>query len=216
MQVLKINFARPSLHAIKTAKKLILSSGLIIYPCDTAGYSVGVNALNKDAVARVFKLKERSLNKPLNVNVSGKKMASELVFWNEKAEKLANKFWPGGLTLVLPKKKCVPDIVTAGLKALGVRCSKSQCAFLISRMSNTPITMSTANISEVGLSSFSLDEIISEFKGKTGLIDLILDAGELNNKTPSTIIDLSSENILIIRQGVVKNKEIEKILCRKI
>src|SRR5450755_1919802 len=113
--------ALPTEDQIEQAAQIIKRGGLVAFPTETV-YGLGANALDRDAVARIYAVKRRPLASPLIVHVADESMARTLVAdWPERAHQLALRFWPGPLTLVLKKADLVPDLLTAGLDSVGVR-----------------------------------------------------------------------------------------------
>lgn len=217
MRILKLeSWNNPNPNVVKTAVNSLRSGGIIIYPADTAGYSLGVNALDEKAIWKVFKIKKRPLNMPINIVVRNSTMAKRFCYWEKIAEKLAAKFLPGALTLILNKKKILPDLLTAGLRSVGIRIPDSPVALWISLKSNLPFTITTANISGRGISSFNLEEILSNFEKGKLKPDLIIDAGQLPPIPPSTILDLTQKPPVVLRQGLVTKEEIETILGKSL
>src|SRR5947199_7903583 len=113
--ILSVDPADPDPAAIRRAADLIRAGRLVAFPTETV-YGLGANALDAAAVQRIFEAKGRPLTSPLIVHVASIELAREIAAeWSDKAEALAQKFWPGPLTIIVPKKTSVPDIVTAGL-----------------------------------------------------------------------------------------------------
>src|SRR5437588_5203092 len=112
-EVLRVNPERPEPEAIARAAVVLRGGGLVAFPTETV-YGLGANALDASAVARIFAAKGRPATNPLIVHVAKVGDAALLADWSEVAQRLAERFWPGPLTLVLPRKDVVPDIVTAG------------------------------------------------------------------------------------------------------
>lgn len=216
MQVLRIHFNNPDPKVLQKAAAVLRREGVIIYPADTAGYSIGASALNRKAIRKVFLLKRRLSGKPLNIVVDCPDMAKRFVHWSKAANLLAAKFLPGPLALILPKKGVIPGIVTAGKKTLGIRIPTSPAALAIAKTAELPFTVTTANISGTVVSSYSLDEIFSQFGEENDLIDLILDAGKLPRIPPSTVLDLTLTPPKILRAGPVSKEKLEKVLGQKV
>src|SRR5436305_9853359 len=119
-EVVAVDADEPDAGAIARAAEILRGGGLVAFPTETV-YGLGANALNAEAVARIFAIKERPLSSPLIVHVNDEAMAQTVVsFWPPVAQQLAERFWPGPLTLVLPKQPIIPDIVTAGLPSVGI------------------------------------------------------------------------------------------------
>lgn len=218
MAVLKTSYQNPNPKVIAKAARVIKNSGVVIYPADTAGYSVGANALNVAAIQKVHRVKKRPETKPMNVVVPDIKTAQNLVYWNDIAEILARKFLPGALAIVLVKRPYVPNLLTAEKNTLGIRIPNSPIAIALAKTSGFPITITTANISGQQLSSYSLEEILSQFSDDPKP-DLIIDVGTLPNVPPSTIVDCTlrargpqGRRPKILRQGPISKSQIEKAL----
>lgn len=208
MQIIKINPKNPDHKVIKRATDVLKSGGLLVYPTDTA-YGLGGNALNGAVVRKVYEVKGRDFIKPTHIIVSGWEMINQLTFANKAAKLLYEKFLPGPLTIILPKKKIVPDILTAGLPTLGVRIPHNLITQSLSRLINFPYTTPSANKSG-GKTPYSIKDIKRELDIKK--IDLVLDAGRLPTVLPSTVVDLSISPPRLLREGPVKKVELEKTL----
>ena len=208
MQIIKINSNNPLLYSIDKAANILKHGGLIIYPTDTA-YGLGANALDEEAVRKVYGIKGRDFSKPTHVVVRDWKMIEELCFVNDLAKKLYDNFLPGPLTIILPKKKIVPDILTAGLKTIGIRIPNNEVTKILSNDLPFPYTTPSANKSG-GKTPYSIDEVKKELNIEK--IDLIIDAGKLPEVKPSTIVDLSLSPPKILREGSITLKEIKKAI----
>lgn len=208
MSIVKFNVNNPNLLAIKRAAEILKTGGLIIYPTDTA-YGLGANALDEMAIRKVYEVKGRDFSKPTHVVARDWKMIEELTETNELAKKLYDKFLPGPLTIILPKKKIVPDILTANLPTLGVRIPNNSITQLLSKSVSFPYTTPSANKSG-GKTPYSIEDVKKELD--ISKIDLILDAGKLPEVPSSTIVDLSVPTPKILREGPIKKKRIEDCL----
>ncbi|MBU0708777.1 threonylcarbamoyl-AMP synthase [Patescibacteria group bacterium] len=212
MQILKLtDWANPADEIINRAAEVLKSSGIMVYPADTAGYSLGANALDEEAVRKVFEIKNRSFDLPMNIVVSDGQMAARFCYWTDQAQKLADRFLPGALTLVLKKKSDIPDLLTAGLDSVGIRIPDSPVALEVSRRSQLPFTITTANISGQAVSAFTLEEIQAMFQGQMIEPNIIIDAGKLPNIPPSTVLDLSISPPKILRQGPILAEDLQYI-----
>jgi len=173
--------------------------GLVAFPTETV-YGLGADALNADAVARVFALKGRPSNNPLIVHVSDASMAQRCVSdWPEHASKLAHAFWPGPLTLVLPRSADVPDVVTGGGDTVAVRCPEHPAALALIEAFGGAIVGPSANPS--GYISPTTPEHVRDAFDADDLI--VLDGGHCRAGIESTVLDLSTEVPTILRQGVI-------------
>jgi len=186
-----------------------LTAGLLVaFPTETV-YGLGADALRADAVQRVFDLKGRPSNNPLIVHVSGAAMAKRVVLdWTEQASKLAREFWPGPLTLVLPKAGSVPDIVTGNGSTVAVRCPEHPVALALIESFGNPIVGPSANPS--GYISPTIPEHVRDAFDSDDLI--VLDGGHCRAGIESTVLDLSSSTPTILRPGVIGSHRISETL----
>ena len=182
-RILHVNQKNPEVGAINTAVDVIKCGGVIIYPTDTV-YGLGADALNPDAVLKIFTIKGRPLDQPLPVAVSGLDLAGKLAFINETAHKLMGAFWPGALTLVLKKKSIVPSIVVGGSETVGLRMPDHAVPLMVIRGSGAPLVATSAN--KHGKSSPLEAEATMQQIGDE--VDLVLDGGCTKGQS-STIID---------------------------
>ncbi|AFL95795.1 putative translation factor, sua5 family [Thermococcus cleftensis] len=192
---------------IRVAARFILEGKLVAFPTETV-YGLGADALNGEAVRRIFEAKGRPADNPLIIHIADfsdlKKLASEVP---KEAKLLAEEFWPGPLTFVLPRKEEVPLVTTGGLDTVAVRMPSHPIALSLIRAS-TPIAAPSANIS--GKPSPTLAEhVIDDFYGK---IKAIIDGGETRIGVESTVIDLSSEKPTLLRPGGLPLEEIERVI----
>ncbi|WP_297479713.1 L-threonylcarbamoyladenylate synthase [Thermococcus sp.] len=192
---------------IKVAGRFILEGKLVAFPTETV-YGLGADALNEKAVRRIFEAKGRPADNPLIVHIADfndlKKLAREIP---REAKLLADRFWPGPLTLVLPKKEEVPLVTTGGLDTVAVRMPAHEIALALIRASK-PVAAPSANIS--GKPSPTLAEhVIDDFYGR---IEAIVAGGETRIGVESTVIDLSSERPTLLRPGGLPVEEIEKVI----
>ena len=190
----------------------INNGNLVIFPTETV-YGLGANALNKDAIDKIYKLKKRPKNNPLIVHVSDWNMASIYceINNNEKhiIEKLVNEFWPGPLTLLLKKSKFINDCITAGSEFVGLRCPDNKIAQELIRKSMCPIAAPSANISGK-ITSTHYKHLLEYFRNEN--INIIYEKEPCRYGIESTILKIENDNITIIRPGVITKKNIENVL----
>src|SRR5207248_3130049 len=163
--------------------EIIRSGGLVAFPTETV-YGLGANALDPTAVARIFSAKGRPRTSPLIVHVDSLEMARGLAKrWPESAETLARRYWPGPLTLVVPKVVEIPDIVTAGLPTVGLRMPSHPLALELIRAAGVPIAAPSAN---------RFTELSPTLAGhvRESLADLVLDGGSAQVGIESTVVSL--------------------------
>ncbi len=191
-------------EGIREAVKTIKKGGLVIYPTDTL-YGLGCNACDESCVKNVFTAKKRPLYNPLSIAVDSIEMLQQYGELTKEAEKLADAFLPGALTIVLQKKN-LPDALTGGLQKVGVRIPKNDIALGLIELLGAPITATSANISG-NPPPVSAEDAISQIPEA----DLVLNTGKLPGGIPSTVIDLTGAP-KILRQGAIKRPELEKVI----
>ncbi len=190
------------------AAELIRGGRLVAFPTETV-YGLGANALDAQAVARIFRAKRRPATSPLIVHVASVEMARELAAeWPEAAEKLTNRHWPGPLTVVLRKKPSIPDIVTAGLPAAGFRMPAHPVALELIEEAGVPIAAPSAN-PFTGLSPTTAEHVRA---GLGDAVDMILDGGPTGVGIESTVLSLAGGSALLLRPGMVTRAEIEALI----
>lgn len=193
---------------IRIAAELIRQGRLVAFPTETV-YGLGANALDPAAVARIFEAKGRPAASPLIVHVVSIEGARELVAaWPEQAETLARRYWPGPLTLVLPKLARVPDIVTAALSTVGIRVPAHPVALALIEEAGLPIAAPSAN-RFAGLSPTTAEHVRA---GLGEAVDLILDGGPTAVGIESTVLSLAGQRPLLLRPGMVSQAEIEELI----
>jgi L-threonylcarbamoyladenylate synthase len=193
---------------IKRAAALIRAGQLVAFPTETV-YGLGANALDAEAVAKIFVAKGRPANSPLIVHVDSVEMARGLVRnWLIEAEVLARCFWPGPLTLVLRKHPRVPDLLTAGLQTVGLRRPDNAIALALIREAGVPIAAPSANrFSEL---SPTTAEHVRESLGDR--VAMVLDGGRTTVGIESTVLSLTGPKPLLLRPGMLTKAEIEQAI----
>jgi len=186
-------------ESITKAVAILKHGGVVVYPTETA-YALGCDATNGKAIAKIFKIKNRPKEKGLPVICATKRMASDFFKFGKIERKLAKKYWPGPLTMVLKKSS---KFKVQSLKFIAVRVSPNKVACAISRGLKRPIVSTSANISGAAAIYNSAD-IIKNFSEKKYQPDLILDAGKIPVRRPSTIIKIENNKVIILRQGEVR------------
>ena len=198
-----------TLQDIIECNKIIAKGGIIIFPTDTV-YGIGCNPYLPESVSKIFAIKKRTFNKPLPIlthNLSG---VNKIIHMTEIGKMLAKQYWPGPLTIIGRKKdNKLPDLISAGKDTIAIRIPKNSCLLSLLRLCNYLVGTS-ANISS-NEPVKSADQIInSNLDG----FDAIL-AQDYNNKPSgkeSTIVDISNDKIKIIREGMIKSKDINLII----
>ncbi len=184
-------------EVIHYAAVLFRKRGLVAFPTDTV-YGLGVDGFNPEAVERLFLAKERPIDKPLAFLVKDTEGAGQLASQTPPVfERLTLYFWPGPLTLVLPASRDIPPIALSGKESVGVRMPDEEVALDLIKEFGRPIATTSANLSSFP-PPFTSEEVLDSLEGK---IDLIIDCGRTKGKDVSTVIDLISEELFLIRKG---------------
>jgi L-threonylcarbamoyladenylate synthase len=193
---------------VQRAAELLRAGRLVAFPTETV-YGLGANALDETAVRRIFEAKGRPHSSPLIVHVASIEMAQELALtWPSKAELLARKFWPGPLTLILPKRPHVPDLVTASLPSVGLRIPAHPLAQALLEAARIPIAAPSANrFTEL---SPTTAEHVREGLGSR--VDMILDGGPCTVGIESTVLSLAADIPRILRPGMISQTQMEEVI----
>jgi len=194
--------------SVAEAAASIRAGKLVGFPTETV-YGLGANALDAAAVARIFAVKGRPLGSPLIVHVDSLDMARGLTLdWPDGAERLARKYWPGPLTLVLRKQASIPDIVTAGLATVGLRVPAHPMALALIRAAGVPIAAPSANLfTEL---SPTIAEHVRQSLGDA--VDFVLDGGAASVGIESTVLSLAGAQPVLLRPGMISITEIESLI----
>jgi L-threonylcarbamoyladenylate synthase len=185
---------------VEKAAAILLSGGLVVFPTETV-YGLGANALDPLAVRRIFQLKGRPATSPLIVHVGSVEQAKELAAeWPEAAERLAREYWPGPLTLVVPKRFIVPDEVTAGLPSVGLRVPRHPVALALLTAAGVPIAAPSAN-RFTKLSPTTAQHVRDAFGDQT---PFLLDGGPCEVGIESTVIAVSKDSLEVLRPGMAR------------
>ncbi len=187
---------------IVLASQTVKKGGLVVYPTDTV-YGLGCDPFNMEAVTRVFKVKGER-DKPLPILASDVESVKKIAFLSETARRVAAKFWPGPLTLVVPKKPILPDVVTCNLDSVGVRIPQHNVALRLISLSNGLLVGTSAN--KTGEKPpCTAQEAAEKLRKK---VDIFLDGGPALLGAPSTVVDLTQEKPKILREGSISLEEL--------
>lgn len=188
------------------AVKIISKGGIVAFPTESF-YGLGVDATNTEAVENLFTIKKRDHNLPILILISSMSNLPQYVTSAPlRAKRLGGKFWPGGLTMVFQSSPVVSSALTSSTGKVGIRISSHPLARTLSKALNVPITATSANISGKP-PCIKADQVAEYFNSA---VELILDGGETQGKCPSTILDVTTDPPVIIREGMVKAEEIIK------
>ncbi len=196
---------------IEAAARVLRQGGLVAFPTETV-YGLGADAQNEKAVCKIFEAKKRPSFDPLIVHVASPEQAFKL--WLDVpslAKSLIKAFWPGPLTIVLPKSEIVPDIVTSGLPTVAVRMPKNDAALALIRALGKPIAAPSANL--FGYTSPTSASHVLEDLGEK--VDLVLDGGHTIVGVESTVVKIENGTCVILRPGGVTFEQISSIISLK-
>lgn len=195
---------------LEKAAQLIRSGALVGIPTETV-YGLGANAYDGKACLEIFKAKGRPSDNPLIVHIATPTDAENIAYTNELYYKLALRFMPGPLTVILPKKDIIPSEVTAGLDSVAIRCPENKIARRLIELSGVPIAAPSANKS--GMPSPTTAQHV--YNDMNGEIPLILDGGECEVGVESTVISITDNSIMLLRPGQV-TCEMLKDVCENV
>ena len=201
---LKLN---EDLNRIKEAAMSIREGNIVLFPTETV-YGIGANALDENAVNKIFEAKGRASDNPLIVHICDISMLDNLVKEIGQVEqKLMDNFWPGPLTIIFNRKECIPNNVTAGLDTVGIRMPSNNVARKLIELAELPIAAPSANISGKP-SGTKIEDIIDELDGK---VDYILDSGMVDIGVESTVVRVIDNKVHILRPGKITVEDIQNL-----
>lgn len=195
---------------LREAGELLRQGEVVAFPTETV-YGLGANALDSAACKKIYAVKGRPADNPLIVHIASFEEVKDIVrIWPETAEICARKFWPGPLTIVLPKKGIIPDIVSGGLDTVAVRMPSHPVALALIKAAGCPLAAPSANISGKP-SPTNADHVWQDLNGK---IPMLIDAGASTVGLESTVLDLTGGNPVILRPGGITREQLEAVLGR--
>lgn len=200
MEIININAQNPAEKIITEALDVLREGGIVLYPTDTI-YGLGVSINDENALKKLYKIKKRSLDKPVSICVSKMNMISQVAYLDLNLKKMISPLLPGPFTIILKKKPSVSSKITAGTDKIGIRIPDIPLCQELSR--EFPITSTSANISGKTPKK-SVNDIEIQLGAK---VDLILNSGPLKNVEPSTVIDFTTSPPKILRQGAGKYRK---------
>ncbi len=208
VKILEIDSRSPRIDAIAEAAATIRAGGLVVYPTETV-YGLGADACSDEAVAKIFAVKARPLKEPIPVAVNSFELAHRIAELSPIAALAFKKFLPGPLTLVVKSKRGkISKLVTAGTENVGIRVPDHPVVLKLIEFVGGPITATSANLS--GKSAPIAIRGALEQLGEH--VDVALDSGKCKLGAPSTVLDLSSGDLRILREGPISEKELSRIL----
>jgi L-threonylcarbamoyladenylate synthase len=208
MRLIKVDSQPPDAALVAEAVAALRAGHVLAYLTDTM-YGLGVDARNEAAIARLFALKQRARQKAIPL-IAGSRALLEgwIKAFPTLAEKLAEQFWPGPLTLIFHASARVSPLLTAGTNKIAARVPDSALARELSLQLGAPVTSTSANLSGEA-AVLAVDDLVAQLGPE---IDLILDSGAVIHTSPSTIIDVTAAPPRLVRQGVIAQPAVEKII----
>ncbi len=192
---------------LRAAAEQLRLGSLVAIPTETV-YGLGANALDEDAVASIFRAKGRPADNPLIVHIADAKDVETYATPNGWARQLAERFWPGPLTMILPKKQIIPDIVSAGLDSVALRFPAHPIAQKLIRYSGCPIAAPSANISGKP-SGTTAQHVLHDFGDR---IAGVVDGGKCSCGLESTVVSLIGDSPVLLRPGFITPEQIREVI----
>lgn len=208
-RVLSVDPRAPAPHVIAEAAAVLARGGLVAFPTETV-YGLGARGLDAAHVEKVFAAKERPAGHPLILHVDGEPMATALASsWTSRASRLARAFWPGPLTLIVPRAEVVPDAATGGLASVGVRAPSHPVALALIRAVGAPLAAPSAN-AHMHVSPTTAAHVVRSLGER---VDLVLDAGPTAHGIESTVLDLTDEGgeLRVLRAGALSVEALRQV-----
>lgn len=208
--ILKINRQKP--EGLEQAARTLQNGGLVAFPTETV-YGLGAVYNNEPALLKVFAVKGRPADNPLILHIYHLDQLNQIVSSiSPAAERLIQRFWPGPLTLIFPKKAEVSPVVTANLNSVAVRMPSDPAARELLRLTGIPVAAPSANLSGKPSPTHG-EHVINDLLGK---IELIIDAGQCPDGVESTVLSLMGEEPVILRPGTVTREQLESVLGKSV
>jgi len=204
IEVVKISESEPPPRGIQKAASIIEEGGVVAFPTESF-YGIGAAATNSSALRRLFRVKKRDASLPILILISCiDELSRYAASIPPEAFELGRRFWPGGLTMVFEASQDLPSLLTAGTGKIGIRISGHPVAYALTLALKVPVTGTSANISG-NPPCTRAEQVVELFSAE---LDLILDGGITKGTHPSTVLDVTSNPPLLIRDGIIKAEEI--------
>ncbi len=197
-RIVRINDKTEYSEELKAAAQIILSGGLVVFPTETV-YGLGGNGLLADAAQKIYSAKGRPSDNPLIIHIADPNDADKYAHTSDIYYRLADAFMPGPLTVIMPKRECIPHSVTGGLETVAVRCPSHPIAHALIKECGVPIAAPSANIS--GRPSPTNAKYVIEDMDRR--VDMIIDGGECEIGLESTIVKIDGNSLTLLRPGAI-------------
>lgn len=217
MQIIKIDYDNPDLTIIKKVVQVIDKGKIAIVPGD-AVYTIVGDAFKREAIRRIHTIKRREKGKPFNLGLYCLDDIGLYGQFHPLLKEVVKRFPKEPFTFVVPRRENVPDFLNPGFKTLGFRIPFNKVTSFLSKFHRSPVIGTSANISELK-NTYSVEEFMEYFRGVWGRKfepDIVLDAGKLPKRRPSTVIELIGNKVSILREGEISPAVLEKAIKRLI
>ena len=194
-------------NELKEVINALNNDKLIVFPTETV-YGIGGNALKLDVVDKIYQAKNRDYSKPFTLMVNNISKIKDIAYVSDYEEKIINKFMPGPITLILKKKDCISNLVTSGKDTVGIRIPNHDVSLSILNSINYPLATSSANISG-RVNNSNIDDIINDLKD---YVAIFIKGNISNNLLASTVVEIKTNKVNILREGIISKENIERIL----
>ena len=192
---------------LRIVTKALDEDKLIVFPTETV-YGIAGNALNVEVIDKLFQAKKRDYSKPFSLMLSDINKIKDIAYVSADEEKIINKFMPGPITLILKKKNCISNLVTANSDTVGVRIPNHEIALSILKSVDYPLATSSANIS--GRSNNS--DIIDIINDLANYVDIFIKGNISSNLLASTVVEIKNNEVNILRNGIISEYDIEEVI----
>jgi len=215
MLIVKLN-EKNQQQLLQLAVDFLKAGKTIVYPTDTL-YGLGADALNPEAVEKIYKIKQRGFKQPIHVLLPSIANAKKILQWNITAQRLSKKFLPGPLSIALPIRSPNTALqrLTAGSGYLGFRLPKNSFALELAKKFRHPVTATSANPSHLhaaGYDPYSIEDVLKQFRFQKYRPDLIIDVGRLPKRKASTFIKIQDDVVELLRSGPISGRQIQSVL----
>ena len=194
-------------NELKEVINALNNDKLIVFPTETV-YGIGGNALKLDVVDKIYQAKNRDYSKPFTLMVNNISKIKDIAYVSDYEEKIINNFMPGPITLILKKKDCISNLFTSGKDTVGIRIPNHDVSLSILNSINYPLATSSANISG-RVNNSNIDDIINDLKD---YVAIFIKGNISNNLLASTVVEIKTNKVNILREGIISKENIERIL----
>lgn len=210
MEIIKIEKIEEG-DCFKKIPRFIEKGRVLVHPTETC-YGVAASVFDEQALEKVYKLKEREKNKYVSVLVKDLEMAESIAHFDQISRTIVEKFWPGPLTLLLPRKNSLPDLFNKGANKVALRVSSSPFVKLMFDYLDEPITTTSFNLSgKEPMYSLEFERIKNDFSEDVLNSVVFFDVGELTKELPSTIVEVENGELKLVREGGLSFSDVKKI-----